>query len=348
MCISCSGLSGMEPEACTTLSMMHEDLKKTLERYLNGTYTGEEAADVFSSVKEQENQSLIEEAASRVWQETAGEEYFATAEESHSEEKEAAALLARHGRTRRKTRVRHIAVAALAAAASLAALVVIFRPFAGNRAETPVYGAVSTGFGEKRQVLLPDGTFVMLNSCSEIRYPASFPKGLRSVELAGEAYFDVARDEDKPFVIHTEGFDVRVLGTSFNVKAYEGDKLNAVDVERGLVQVDLQEAMLRLHADEKLVMDRNSGRIEKMHDNRETSLWRKGQLDFDATPIRDVAKMLEREYGCRIYFQEGQDFDNLISGRHDNKSLNAVLKAIEFAGGIKIRKEGNNILFYKP
>ena len=77
------------------------------------------------------------------------------------------------------------------------------------------------------------------------------------------------------------------------------------------------------------------------------ALWRKGSLRFSSTPVRDVAKELERMYNCRITFAEGQEFNNLISGEHDNKNLEAVLQSSEYTSGILYKKEGNQVLLYK-
>ena len=77
------------------------------------------------------------------------------------------------------------------------------------------------------------------------------------------------------------------------------------------------------------------------------AVWMKGGLRFYSTPIRDVAKELERVYNCRITFASGQDFNNLITGEHDNKSLEAVLKSIEFiSGDIKYKKRGHPLCFF--
>lgn len=73
----------------------------------------------------------------------------------------------------------------------------------------------------------------------------------------------------------------------------------------------------------------------------------KGGLRFSSTPVRDVAKELERMYNCRITFAEGQEFNNLISGEHENKSLEAVLQSMEYTSGIRYRKEGNHIFLFK-
>ena len=126
------------------------------------------------------------------------------------------------------------------------------------------------------------------------------------------------------------------------------DEVVSVDVEVVKVQVDLSEAMMRLRAKSRclsiLFQENISKRTRK---NALWSVWRKGNLRFNSTPIHDVAKELERMYNCRITFAEGQNFDNLISGEHDNKSLDAVLQAVEYTSGIHYKRMGNMIQLYK-
>ena len=112
------------------------------------------------------------------------------------------------------------------------------------------------------------------------------------------------------------------------------------------MQVDLPEAMMRLKGKEQVLINTISGEYSKRREERPVAIWKKGGLRFNSTPIRDVAKELERMYNCRITFADGQ-FNNLISGEHDNKSLEAVLQSIEYTSGIRYKKEGNRILLYK-
>ena len=140
---------------------------------------------------------------------------------------------------------------------------------------------------------------------------------------------------------------MRVLGTRFDVKSYSSDEIVSVDVESGKVQVDLPEAMMRLQTKEQILINTASGEYSKRREERSVAVWRKGGLRFNSTPIRDVAKELERMYNCRIAFSDGQEFNNLISGEHDNKSLEAVLQSIEYTSGIHYKKEGNNVLLFK-
>ena len=161
---------------------------------------------------------------------------------------------------------------------------------------------ISVNHGEHKQVTLPDGTVVHLNAGTVMRYPTEFTSDIRLVEMEGEAFFNVMRDEGKPFIVRTRQADVKVLGTSFNVKAYQEDELMAVSVRTGKVEVDMPESV--------------------MHD-------------------------LERMYNQEIVLDPNVVFDDYIYGEHDNKSLEAVLNAIQYSTGIRYRKEESRIVLYK-
>ena len=254
--------------------------------------------------------------------------------------------LLKHIEHKKNNWLHRIAVIVAGTAAIICLIIGGFHYLKYQNEQQIVYLEASTSYGERKQILLPDGTQVILNSCSHIRYPDNFIGNERRIELEGEGYFQVYRNEEQPFIINTRRFDVRVLGTSFDVKAYSSDEVVSVEVENGKVQVDLPEAMMRIRAKEQVFINTVSGEYSKRRDERPVAIWKKGGLRFNSTPIRDVAKELERMYNCRITFGEGQ-FDNLISGEHDNKSLEAVLQSIEYTSGIRYRKDGNRILLYK-
>ena len=238
---------------------------------------------------------------------------------------------------KKRTWFRRASVVAVSTAAVIAIIIGSVNFFRYMNEQQVTLAEITTSFGEKRQVTLPDGTLLVLNSCSQVRYPDRFVGDLR-----------VARNEKMPFVVRTKRLDVQVLGTRFDVKSYSTDEIVSVSVESGKVQVDLPEAMMRLTAKEQVLINTVSGEYSKKTEDRGVAVWMKGGLRFYSTPIRDVAKELERVYNCRITFAPGQDFNNLITGEHDNKSLEAVLKSIEFiSGDIKYKKEGINVLLYK-
>lgn len=104
------------------------------------------------------------------------------------------------------------------------------------------------------------------------------------MELEGEGYFRVHRNEKQPFIVNTHHFDVRVLGTCFDIKAYLSDEVVSVDVESGKVQVDLPEAMMRLSAQERVYINTISGEYNKQHEN---ALWQYGgKADCDSAVLR--------------------------------------------------------------
>lgn len=212
------------------------------------------------------------------------------------------------------------------------------------------YAQLSTAYGETKNVVLSDGTEIMLNACSSLRYPEQFAGEERRVELTGEAYIHAARNEAKPFIVTTSRMDVKVLGTSFDVKSYPEDEIVSVKVESGLVQVDLPDAMMRLKKTERFYLNTTSGKIERLKEVTEkVAEWRSGILSFNSTPLYDVARELERRYQCKISFANGETFDNLISGEHENASLEDVLKSIEFVSCVKYiyKKETGEVLFSK-
>lgn len=326
-----------------------EDNKKekvNLRRYLDDLYTKEEASLLLQSMKDAGNKDMMDELATEVWEES-GSQQTVTDLEREKYKKEARLLLKRLEHKKR-TWFRRVALVAASAAAVVAIVVGSIGYFRYINEEQVTYAEVVTSFGEKKQVTLPDGTLLILNSCSQVRYPNQFRGDIRKVELEGEGYFRVASNEKMPFIVKTGRFDVRVLGTRFDVKSYPTDEIVSVSVESGKVQVDLPEAMMRLTAKEQVLINTTSGEYNKKREEREVAAWIKGSLRFNSTPIRDVAKELERVYNCRITFAPDQKFDNSITGEHDNKSLEAVLQSIQFiSGDIKYKKEGQDILLYK-
>lgn len=322
-----------------------ENMKLLFRRYLDGLYTVEDARKLFDGLQDSIPDDMQNELAFDIWEESADQQPNTDLERERYKT-EARQLLKRIEHKKRMW-LRRIALTAAGTAAVL--LLVIGSVSYLNYLDTQkiAYLEASTSYGEKKQIQLPDGTQLTLNSCSRVRYPNRFVGEERKVELEGEGYFRVYHNEKQPFIVNTHHFDVRVLGTHFDVRAYSTDELVSVDVESGKVQVDLPEAMMCLKANEQILINTLSGEYSKRREERAVAVWRKGGLRFSSTPIRDVAKELERVYNCRIIFAEGQDFSNLISGEHDNLSLEAVLQSIEYTSGIHHKKEGKQILLFK-
>lgn len=321
-------------------------INNILKRFVDGLYTRKDADDLLKHFHAGKYNTEISEAMDTVWEEMEEDEVSSLQHQQYREE--ARLLLSRI----RKTEKRFSFIPYLRYVAMVVIILSIgwggFRLIRSNQEKVLTYTEVHVKNGEHKRVILPDGTSVTLNAGSYLRYPREFITDVRRIEMNGEAFFEVTRDEEKPFLIHTKDADVKVLGTSFNVKAFDMDEQLTVSVQTGKVQVDLPEAMMRLLPDEQFVMDKTKGEFQKRNeDARLSTVWIKGGLYFNRTPIRTVVNELVRMYNRTIEFAPGAEYDDYIYGEHDNKSLEAVLKSIQYSTDIKYRIENDKIVLYK-
>lgn len=319
--------------------------KKKIRRYIDNLYFRQEINGLLKTVRQPGNADLFNELSDEIWEDSY--RFRQTSRAEHEKYKQEAYRLLRRTGERKQARLRHVLYVAASIAACLCLLLGGLHYYRLADERNLTYLQTVTASGEKKELVLPDGSRVILNSGSKLRYPARFKGKSRKIELTGQAYFEVARNEKMPFTVATPNFDVQVLGTQFDVKAYPCDEILSVNVQSGKVQVNLPEAMMRLTAQEQVLINTRSGDYNKKKEENEVAVWRKGSLRFDWSPIRDVARELERVYNCRITFAQGQEFNNLISGEHDNRSLESVLESISFVSGVKYKKERDTIVFYK-
>ena len=201
--------------------------------------------------------------------------------------------------------------------------------------------------GEKHTVLLDDGTKVTLNSGSKLIYPSHFTSNTRKVSLEGEAFFEVARNEKKPFIIITQDIHTTVLGTSFNVKAYYDDPDIRVSVGTGKVKVarlDNPATAYELLAGQEVVYQAlpPSFAVGK-YDQRATLAWKDNIIYFKDASFKEVISTLERWYGVDIQ-QEGQGDESWeYSGVFENQTLENVLLSISYVKHFSYEIQGKNI-----
>ncbi len=320
-------------------------IKTRLRRYLDNLYTSNEGTNLLNEMCDPKNRETVDELSTEIW-----DEYHLDDSESEERREQYRNEARRLVRRIHKTilfRLRSFAISAAAVAAIL--LVSVFGYYFYNQScMQTTYSCVATSYGEHRTVVLPDGTNVCLNSCSRLIYPDKFVGKSRNVKLTGEAFFKVVHNEKLPFSVSTGHFNVKVLGTQFNVKSYPDDEVESVRVKSGKVQVDLPDAMMRIVSKEEVVINALSGEYAKRSVKSNNVMWLDdtASLYFNSTPIRDVARVLERLYHCNITFAKGQKFDNIISGAHDNTSLRSILQSIEFISGIHYKMKGNEVLLY--
>lgn len=171
--------------------------------------------------------------------------------------------------------------------------------------ERPVYNELRVPAGGEYRLVLADGTEVYMNSESRLKYPVHFTGGERLVELEGEAYFDVVRDEAHPFVVRTKRLDVTVLGTGFNVMAYKNDARTEVTLVNGKVDVTSGKISEVLTPNRQFVMNNESREYEVKTVNVNTYIdWKNGILNFDAMSLDELADKLGRWYEVSFFFSK--------------------------------------------
>lgn len=205
---------------------------------------------------------------------------------------------------------------------------------------------VQVGKGEKAMVTLPDGTKVYLNAQSALSYPASFGQEERRVQFSGEAYFEVARNEKKPFIVDNPSISVKVLGTVFNFYATAHDEWFETSLVEGKVEVTLKTPTPRkeiLKPNQKIRYNKITGAWNVTNtDVWEDTAWKRGEMMFHSKTFAEVIKQLEIYYGVTINM-EGNSPKDLFTGTFHEDDINAVLLNLQQHYDFEYDKVGNVI-----
>lgn len=172
----------------------------------------------------------------------------------------------------------------------------------GSGDELARYQEFSTPPGQRARVVLVDGTEVWLNANSTLRYPEHFDLNQRVVELHGEAFFEVEKNKEKPFIVKTSKMDIRVTGTKFNVSAYEAEKYFVTSLVEGGVSVSCTNDRNRsfsLRPQQQIIVSDSSSEVA-LFENTDFMSWKDGVFVFDDMLLTDIIKKLELFYDVSI------------------------------------------------
>ncbi|WP_243349321.1 FecR family protein [Parabacteroides sp. FAFU027] len=196
---------------------------------------------------------------------------------------------------------------------------------------------ISVDKGQKARITLPDGSHVWINSGSKVTYGTRFNQKERIVNLEGEAYFEVAKKKDAPFIVQSGDFSVEALGTAFDVKAYPDENLISAVLVHGKVEVGDSKNKIRLIPNQKVVYDKSDQSMKKMEvDDAELySGWRNNELNFEGESFGNIASILERNYNIRIIFKSSKLKDYHYTGRISNTSLESILQVFTMTSPLK-------------
>lgn len=192
-----------------------------------------------------------------------------------------------------------------------------------------VYNTLTTPRAGQFQVVLPDGTKVWLNNATSLRYPTSFSGPSREVELTGEAYFEVAKNTSKPFSVKIPGAVVHVLGTSFNIMAYNNENTTNTTLVEGAVKVSQHTQQTLLAPGEQVQLGKQ-GSVKKTRVNIASVIaWKNGFFNFSHTDFQGAMRQLARWYDVDVVYK-GTPPTRLFSGVIDRQlNLTQVLKIFE-------------------
>ena len=244
----------------------------------------------------------------------------------------------------------------VAAAAALALLIVIPISYkAGlNTGEERIasieWVELSVPYGEKETVTLSDGTVLHLNSGSRLTYPASFSGDSRIVFMDGEAYLDVTKDPEHPFIIKSQSIDIKVLGTSFNFKNFARERTAELLLMEGSVEASVSipddTRTVRLRPGDKMQYNRENGNLDiaRFNPNGYKAFYEDNSLHFFDMEMSDIALELSRRFNCEIVVLD----EALASRRYfsiftNNETLDQILAVMSSDGKMRVRHSGKTI-----
>lgn len=250
-----------------------------------------------------------------------------------------------------------------------------------NIAREAAVNQITVNPGSRTKVQLPDGSQVWVNSDSKLTYQGNFKGNLREVELDGEAYFDVVRDPAHPFIVHTSGIDIKVLGTAFDVKAYTAEPTIEATLIHGSIEVinkaqpGAPKIMLKPHeklvynkyqlnidkdgrdekdlrADVKAESDAFSFTIKPLNKNLPDSniietAWVYNRLSFEEERFSDLALRMERWYNIKITIDNEKLKNYRISGSFENETVEEALKELQFLVSFQFTIKNGEVIITK-
>jgi transmembrane sensor len=194
------------------------------------------------------------------------------------------------------------------------------------------------GKGQRLSIILPDSSTVILNSGSEVKYSNDFGKQ-RAIWLEGEAFFKVTKNTKFPFIVHTNDFDVKVLGTEFNINSTTINQ--TISLARGKVKVMLKESKneINLTPNEELVWNAKTKAVIKRNFNVTNTLaWKDDILLLDDVKIEDAVPKINQFYGVKVVIRDSIIAKQHIKGAFKSQTIDEFITSLEFISGLKVTK----------
>ncbi len=243
------------------------------------------------------------------------------------------------------------AAASIAFVFFISAIVLYYLSLFNGKTSAVAWNEKVTQLGEKSILTFLDGTKITLNAGSKLKYPSDSDSKVREVYLEGEAYFDVAKDLTRPFVVHSRNISTTVLGTSFDVYAYPEENEIKISLVEGNVKVSKtinkkNEDLIVLNPEQQLIysIDEGISRVKKF-DEQEAAGWKDNVLKFNNEPLQKALVKLERFYGVKFELAKKSAANVKITANFKGDSFHTVAEVIKKLTGLKYKTTtGNNVI----
>lgn len=206
------------------------------------------------------------------------------------------------------------------------------------------YNTLRIPRGGEYSITLSDGTVVYMNSESELHYPVKFAGNERKVFLSGEAYFDVTSDKEHPFIVELKKSAVKVLGTSFDIRAYEDEDVVMTTLVRGRVAFLSGDKKVILTPGEQGILDQTGGMEKREVDTYLYTAWKEGVFAFRQERLEEIMKIVSRWYNVNVFWENESQKEVTFTGkmrRYDDFSK--IVTMLEMTGNTEFEIKGNNI-----
>ena len=203
--------------------------------------------------------------------------------------------------------------------------------------------------GQRAFITLPDSTKVWLNSDTKISYPADYGLKERNVTLVGEAYFEVAKNPDKRFIVEAKGMQVEALGTSFNVNAYQNDNKIIASLFSGSVRVSYDRHVAILEPHESIRVDLLNRSFSRYKDEsmQNIALWRKNEITFDGESLEEITHIMSRLYNTTICIEDESLKKVCYIGTIRNNNLENFIDIINLTTPVVYENKGDTVFLRK-
>jgi ferric-dicitrate binding protein FerR (iron transport regulator) len=214
-----------------------------------------------------------------------------------------------------------------------------------NAGEKPLaYNTLATPRGGQYQLVLPDGSKVWLNAASSIRYPVAFTGDTREVEMEGEGYFEITKNAAKPFHVKTKTQDVEVLGTHFNVNAYDDEDVVKTTLLEGSVKVKADNSVVLKPGEQAELSGPNSQLTTHHSPNIDQVMsWKNGQFYFSNIDLETIMRQMARWYDVQVEYKV-HPADKYTVSLSRNVPVSKLLSYLELSGGVKFKIEGKKVI----